>query len=100
MLRKGFSVSKEIKNAKIYICGLGLYELRVNGTLPDDSVLNPADTQYEDTVHYRVYDVTSALHTGKNAIAVELGNYFYNCDFYTWMNCVASATSKSMEKAA
>jgi len=86
MLRKSFDISKEIKNARLYISGLGLYELYVNGRLPDDTVLNPAHTQYDDTVHYRVYDVTDMLSSGKNALAVELGNYFYNCDFYTWMN--------------
>ena len=86
MLRKTFDVTKEIKDARLYISGLGLYELYVNGNLPDDTVLNPAHTQYEDTVHYRAYDVTDMLSYGKNALAVELGNYFYNCDFYTWMN--------------
>ncbi|MBQ8836367.1 MAG: family 78 glycoside hydrolase catalytic domain [Clostridia bacterium] len=86
MLRKTFDVTKEVENAKLYISGLGLYELYVNGELPDDTVLNPAHTQYEDTVHYRAYDVTGMLASGKNALAVELGNYYYNCDFYTWMN--------------
>ncbi len=85
-LRKTFNVGKDVKEARIYVSGLGLYELYVNGKLPDDSVLNPSHTQYEDTVHYRVYDVTEMLSSGGNAIAVELGDYFYNCDFYTWMN--------------
>ena len=88
MLRKGFSVSKEIKNAKIYICGLGLYELKVNGTLPDDSVLNPADTQYEDTVSYCVYDVTDLLQEGKNAMTVELGGGFYHLNTAISVNFV------------
>lgn len=86
MLRKTVEISKEIEKARIYVSGLGLYELYVNGNLPDDTVLNPAHTQYEDTVHYRVYDVTEMLSAGKNAVAVELGNCFYNCDYYTWMN--------------
>jgi len=91
MLRKTFEISKEVKRARLYISGLGLYELRVNGKLPDDTVLNPAHTQYEDTVHYRVYDVTELLTQGKNALAAELGNYYYNCDFYTWMNWASAA---------
>ena len=78
MLRKGFELSEKVKNAKLYICGLGIYELKVNGKLPDDSVLNPADTQYEDTVSYRAYDVTDLLSKGQNAIAVELGGGYYN----------------------
>ena len=95
MLRKTFDISKDVKRANIYISGLGLYELYVNGKLPEDTVLNPAHTQYEDTVHYRAYDVTDMLTSGKNAIAVELGNYFYNSDFYTWMKwCLATYRDK------
>lgn len=78
MLRKGFELSDNVKNAKIYICGLGLFELKVNGTIPDDSVLNPADTQYQETVSYCAYDVTSLLQKGNNAMTVELGCGFYN----------------------
>lgn len=66
------------------ICGLGLFELKINGTLPDDTVLNPANTQYDDTVNYRVFDVTSLLQAGKNAIGVELGNSWYNENFEMW----------------
>ena len=77
MLRKGFSLTDKVKNAKIFICGLGLFELKVNGAIPDNSVLNPADTQYEDTVSYCAYDVTSLLQKGKNAVTVELGCGFY-----------------------
>lgn len=78
MLRKAFTLDSNIKNAKIYICGLGLFELKVNGLIPDDSVLNPADTQYEDTVSYCAYDVTHLLRQGSNAMTVELGCGFYN----------------------
>ncbi|MCI8497616.1 MAG: family 78 glycoside hydrolase catalytic domain, partial [Clostridiales bacterium] len=84
MLRKSFDVEKEIRRARAYVCGLGLFEMKINGQLPDDTVLNPAHTQYEDTVNYRVFDVTKLLAEGKNAIAVELGNSFYNCPVTVW----------------
>lgn len=78
MLRKSFTLSDNVKMAKVYVCGLGLFDLRINGKVSDDSVLKPADTQYEDTVSYCVYDVTSLLKKGKNAMGVELGGGFYN----------------------
>lgn len=84
MLRKSFNISKDIAKARIYIVGLGLYELYVNGEYPDDTVLSPAHTQYDDTVHYRAYDVTSMLSSGKNAIAVELGDGFYHLNLGSW----------------
>ncbi len=83
-LRKEFNVSKSVKNAKMLICGLGLFELKINGILPDDTVLNPANTQYDDTVNYRVFDVTSLIQSGENAIGVELGNSWYNENFEMW----------------
>ena len=52
IFKKEFIVSKEAEKAEIYICGLGLFELRVNGALPDGSVLNPSQTQYSRTVLY------------------------------------------------
>lgn len=84
LLRKSFNISKDIEKARIYIVGLGLYELYVNGEYPDDTVLNPAHTQYEDTVHYRAYDVTEMLTSGQNAVAVELGDGFYHLNLGSW----------------
>lgn len=90
MLRKTFDVTQEVVKARAYVCGLGLFEMKINSQLPDDSVLNPAHTQYEDTVHYRVFDVTGLLQDGKNAISVELGNSFFNntVSVWNWQNAV------------
>lgn len=86
IFRKKFNVSKCVEQAEIYICGLGLFELKINGVLPDDSVLNPAHTQYSQAVLYRVFDITDLLHSGENEITVELGNSFFNetTDVWDW----------------
>ena len=78
VFKKTFYISKNTINAKAYICGLGLFELKINGKLADDSVLNPAHSQYSKTVLYRVFDVSSLLCEGENIITVELGNGFFN----------------------
>lgn len=85
VFKKEFDVTKEIKKAEILICGLGLFELKVNGILPDDSVLNPAHTQYSKTVLYRAFDITNLLEK-HNIITVELGNSFFNetTDVWDW----------------
>lgn len=31
LLRKEFYIGKPIKSARVYICGLGFYELHING---------------------------------------------------------------------
>lgn len=84
VFKKTFSVSKKVDNAKAYICGLGLFELKINGNLPDDSVLNPAHTQYSKTVLYRIFDVSELLADGENTITVELGNSFFNETTNVW----------------
>lgn len=78
VLRKEFSVNKKIDTALVSLCGLGFFELSVNGKKPDDSVLNPYVTQYDKTVYYRTFDLTEMLKEGKNALGVELGNSHYN----------------------
>lgn len=78
-LRKEFSLKKEIKNAMVHICGLGLYELFLNGNRVGNQVLAPASTGYDKTVLYNTYDVTSQLQKGDNAVGITLGNgRYYN----------------------
>ncbi len=86
IFKKNIVINENISEATIKICGLGLFELRINGCLPDDTVLNPAHTQYNQTVAYRIFDVTSLISNGENEITVELGNYFFNetTDVWDW----------------
>lgn len=80
IFRKVFEAKKEPKKATLYICGLGYYELFVNGRPLNQRSLDPAFTDYNKTVYYSAYDVTEMLHTGKNAIGVMLGNGFFNSE--------------------
>lgn len=72
-LRKEFQLKEPVRRARVYICGLGLYELRVNGLRVGDRVLDPAQTDYRKIALYSTYDVTGYLST-RNAISVLLGN--------------------------
>lgn len=77
-LRKAFQLNKEIKSAHAYICGLGFFELTINGFKPDDSVMNPFNSQFNKSVLYRTFDITDLVTSGENVVAIELGNGFYN----------------------
>ena len=72
-LRKEFNLEKPIKTAKLYICGLGYYHLRINGERIGDRILDPAQTDYNKIALYSTYDITDNLHEN-NAIGVILGN--------------------------
>lgn len=76
-LRKEFAVKKPIRHATVYIIGLGLYELYINGKKVGDQVLAPGATDYNKAVKYNTFDVTSLLKEGGNAIGTILGNGRY-----------------------
>jgi alpha-L-rhamnosidase len=78
-LRKTFICSSKPEKASVFLCGLGWHELYVNGQKADDRVLAPAVTQFDKHVSFIEYDVTHLLQQGKNAVAVLLGNGWYNC---------------------
>ena len=72
-LRKDFETSGKIAEARLYICGLGSYDLYINGKNIGDAVLKPAPSDYRKTCYYNTYDVTEELKNGKNAVGVVLG---------------------------
>jgi alpha-L-rhamnosidase len=81
-LRKEFSVGGAIKRARVYICGLGYYELRLNGRKVGNHVLDPAWTTYDKRVLYVAYDVTPYLRPGQNAVGVILGNGWFKSKIF------------------
>src|SRR5262249_50194169 len=78
LLRRAFNLSGKVKRARVYICGLGYYELHINGKRIGDHLLDPAYTRYDKRDLYVTYDVTDSLRKGKNAMGVALGNGWYN----------------------
>lgn len=78
LLRKTFNLNKNIKSARIYISGLGYYELYINGTKVGDHVLDPGFTDYTKRVQYTSYDVTDYLRESTNAIGVMLAGGWYD----------------------
>jgi alpha-L-rhamnosidase len=71
---KDFALPKGIRAARLYVTGLGVYEVGLNGSRVGDAVLEPGDTGYAKRVHYATYDVTKMLRGGANTIGVSLGN--------------------------
>ena len=78
IFRKEFAVSDRPKRAVMYICGLGQFELHVNGQKVSEDFLQPGWTDYRKTCLYCAYDLTPLLRLGRNAIGVLLGNGMYN----------------------
>lgn len=64
---------------ELRIAAPGWFECHINGVRVGEQVLAPVVTQFTEHTGYLTFDVTSLLHSGKNAIAVLLGNGWYNC---------------------
>ena len=69
---------KPVRRALLYVCGLGQYELWLNGRRVGKRVLDPGWTNYRKTCLYSAYDVSEQLKPGRNAVGVMLGNGMYN----------------------
>jgi hypothetical protein len=78
IFRKAVRFDKPVKEAIIHICGLGHYELTINGRRVGDHEMDPGWTNYRKTCLYSSYNVTDLLTPGDNAIGVILGNGMYN----------------------
>ncbi len=72
LFRKDFIVNN-VKSAKLYICGLGLYELYINGEKITKGKLAPYFSNPNHFMYYDEYDVVDKLAKGGNAISVLLG---------------------------
>ncbi len=77
LFRKNFLIGKTVSRARMYIGGLGYYELFVNGRRMGDHQLDPSMTTYDARAFYVTHDITTALRQGGNAMGVMLGNGFY-----------------------
>ena len=77
-LRKTFCLDFEPLEAQITICGLGFYELYINGRNITKGPLAPYISNPDDVCYYDRYDLTGLLRKGKNAVGILLGNGFRN----------------------
>jgi len=77
-LRRSFQLESIPDKAKLTICGLGFYELWLNGKRITRGLLSPTISNPDKLVYYDVYDVQPLLRQGENVIGLCLGNGFQN----------------------
>jgi alpha-L-rhamnosidase len=78
LFRKEFDVPGLIKRATLYASAHGIFELRTNGKRISNDIFAPEWTDYDKRIHYRTYDVTALLATGRNALAATLGDGWWS----------------------
>jgi alpha-L-rhamnosidase len=73
-LRREFITNKQFVRATAHVCGLGFFDLYLNGEKVGDHVMDPVLSDYRKAAYYVTFDVTKHLQRGRNIIGVALGN--------------------------
>lgn len=91
-VRKSFNLKEKPLSARLFICGLGVFESSVNGKKTDEQYFKPLFTDYEQRdlsknssipkndfhrVGAYVFDCGKLLKKGENVLAVLLGDGYY-----------------------
>ncbi len=74
LFRKSFTLEKAPENAEILICGLGFYDLFVNGQKITKGYLAPYISNSDHYTYFDRYDLKKYLTVGENVIGVMLGD--------------------------
>ena len=77
LLRSIFVIDDKPTTGTIRVIGLGHFELSCNGVRVGTSLINQPWSQYNKTLYWQEFDVSSLLRKGENVIGVQLGNSFW-----------------------
>lgn len=66
-----------IRDARLYMCGLGVYEVYINDVKAGNEYLAPGYHSYDFHLAAQTYDVTDLLVTGENVIEIWLGEGWF-----------------------
>ena len=84
VFRKSFVLKEGSQSGEILICGLGFYDLFINGEKITKGYLAPYISNTDHLVYYDHYDLTPWLKAGENVIGVMLGDGFQNSKTRVW----------------
>lgn len=74
LFRKSFILEKAADKAEILICGIGFYDLFINGKKITKGYLAPYISNSDHILYYDRYDIKEYLNNGENVIGVILGD--------------------------
>lgn len=84
IFRKSFELKNKAERAEILICGLGFYDLFVNGKKITKGYLAPYISNSDHICYYDKYDLKEYLNIGENVIGVMLGDGHQNTKYAVW----------------
>lgn len=81
ILSKKFTLSTKAQTARIYLCGLGVYELYINGKKVGKEYLAPGYHSYDLHLQAQTYDAAPYLKAGDNELQIWLGDGWFKGRF-------------------
>lgn len=84
LFRKSFELEAKADRAEVLICGLGFYDLFVNGKKITKGLLAPYISNSDDICYYDRYDINEYLTEGENVIGVMLGDGYQAGKTHVW----------------
>lgn len=77
---KRFKISNAISTARLWIAGLGQFVATINGQPVTSGILNPGYFDWNKTIEYSSYNVTTLLKDDENILGVALGKGIYRAE--------------------
>ncbi len=84
IFRKSITIMGKVSRAEILICGLGFYDLFINGKKITKGYLAPYISNTDHITYYDHYDLKGHLRIGENVIGIMLGDGFQNGKTICW----------------
>ena len=77
---KRFNITNTVASARLWIIGLGQFVATLNGRPVTDGILNPGYFDWNKTIEYSTYNVTTLLRNNDNILGVALGKGIYRAE--------------------
>lgn len=77
VIRRKFTLESADRTARLYLCGLGVYEVYLNGKKVGKEYLAPGYHSYDFHLQTQTYDVTEYLKAGSNELQIWLGDGWF-----------------------
>jgi alpha-L-rhamnosidase len=78
LFRRTFDVPQEgAVDAIVRVCGLGAFNLFINGQRIGDGWLDPIGSDYRKVAYYKTFDIAKYLRPGENVVALEVVDGWY-----------------------
>lgn len=85
LLQTAFDLDPGVERARLHVAAVGYGEPYLNGERVGNGRLDPAWTDYEESVLYNSYDVADHLEEGENVLGLWLGRGWFSKDQSYWM---------------